>query len=51
MKSKLFKKLFSMLLVAAMVLSMCPTMVLAAGEAGEVTCPCPECNGNVPSSG
>ena len=43
MESKLFKKLFSMLIVVAMVLSMCPTIVFAEGEETLPEGYCPEC--------
>ena len=46
MESKLFKKLFSMLLVVAMVLSMCPTIVFADGADSDGN-DCPECTGEI----
>ena len=54
MEHKLFKKLFSMLLVVAMVLSMCPTFVFAEGADGQSVVDydpdgngCPHCEGPV----
>ena len=56
MESKLFKKLFSMLLVVAMVLSMCPTVVFADSTEPEAqSAPvldadgngCPHCEGEI----